>query len=591
MGAWICPTCRLHYGDEARRRCPADGARLVLNLSGASVQGHILTHLLHVGPDGSTLWEATGGANERVALMLLRGEHDADAWALARQLDHPNVARLKDYAPVDEDLACVVMEWIDGKPLTEHLVQGPLPLPIALQIADRILDGLEHVHAQGMVHGDVQVATVFVGPQTTVKLLDVGVHRWPPVVELVGTGGAKALEQHMVTYAPPERLALGEMGPQGDLYSVAALLWHLIVGTPPFGTDPHRAARAHLTAPRPRLSRVRPDVAWPEGLEAFLERAMASQPARRFADAAQMRAALQPILQASKKVTTAPPIVAAQSAPPSAPVAGPRAPDSQLTPITRSPARVAAPDDEVSLTTLYWVAGVGAVVLGLIFLVRSIDSRSDTRVLPNPGTTVRTPKAEDAPIEAVELVEATPTPVSGAPASRAPASAASSLSIASVAAPESGAPVSGSALASVGSEAIAAAPPSAALASRAPASAPPSAPATEVAAPRTAAPASVASAAPETEPPAPKAAPKSTAAPAQIADADPPKRAVARPPKPTRKAVRKRAERKRPKRVAKRTPKATPKSTVDAAKPPKATKSAEKNRSERGIKLLGLDDD
>lgn len=519
MGAWICPTCRLHYGEEARQRCPADGATLVLNLSGASVQGHLLTHLLHVKPDGTTVWEAHAGPDERVALELLRGPQSPEAWAWAKGLDHPHIAAVKGFAPIDEDLACAVMAWIDGEPLSERLAQGPMPVPTALHLADQILDALAYVHGQDGVHGDLQPATIFVSKGTDAKLINVGVHRWPPLAEVLGSGGAKALDLSMVAYAAPERLAAGTAEPPGDLYSLSALLWHLITGSPIFGADPHACARAHLTAPRPSLGETFPDREWPEGLDAALARGLALRPEARFASADAMRAALKPIHTATRR-------------PPAAmPVATDR-------PLAVSPMLIEPPipADAPPARTWLWIAGVGVLLVGGVLIGNAL--RDDPRAPDEQAPRLSATSAPSQPAkDTVERVRA--TPLSAGPSVAPPSVAAAARG--SIPAPAS--------------EAIASeAPPSASPASAAVASATPSAvaPASVASGPRVepAAPASTA-AAPVTEAPAIDLDPIQVASEPASPVAPPVVAKVRRPRRPADapKAVAKAAER-APKRVA-----------------------------------------
>lgn len=563
MGAWICPTCRQHYGDEVRRRCPADGAGLVLNLSGASVQGHILTHLLHVSPDGSTLWEASSAADERVALELLRGPQDTVAWARAQALSHPRIVEIKAYAAIDDDLACVVMSWLDGVPLGDLLVDAPLPPPRALAIVDQLLEALEYAHAQGVVHGDLNPSVIFVGAEDAVRLLDVGVRRWPPLAELLGARGGQALESHMIAYAPPERLALGEVEPASDLYAIGALLWHLLTGEPPFGTDPHLVARSHLTAPRPSLEAARPDLRWPEGLDDLVRTAMASRPEARFASAGAMRVALVPVLEAAEKTPTLPPVVVEPAAP-TATIPAMSAPPMPVMSSAPPPAPVVAlqpPAPDAGVTTLMWVAGVGLAVIGLILLIRSIDSRPEVHVLPNESTTIGAVATEPAvePVEPIERVKA--TPITAAPATRAPTSVASVLSVASEAPP--------TAIASVAPVTAPVAPISA-VASIAPVT--DAAPATEVAVQV------------PSEPPAPKAAPPSKAPTEVERPVD-----VRRIAQPTRRPPSRKSPPRR--KITKRPPVARVEQPATAAAPrriePLGKPTREAPREEPRVKVLG----
>lgn len=584
MGAWICPKCRLHYGEEARQRCPADGERLVLNLSGASVQGHILTHLLHVTPAGSTVWEARAGQDERVALELLRGQQDAAAWALAAQLDHPRIANVTGYAAIDDDLACAVMAWIDGEPLTQQLSKGPLPVPTALHLVDQVLDALIYVHDRDCVHGDVQPNTVFFEKHTDAKLVNVGVHRLPSLVEVLGAHGSDGLALHMVAYAPPERLATGDMGPAGDLYSLGALLWHLLTGTLVFGDDPHACARAHLTAARPSLHEAYPEQTWPEGLDAFLTTALASRPADRFATAEQMRAALRPIREAARPIEAeAPPIVITE--------APPRA-------LATAPATVRPPAESEEGVAWFWMAGVGLIIISGVLIGRALVADD-----PHEPRRTRTAVATSAPVAKlppVERIKATPLSTAALPA--VPPSTASM----SVAPPStaivSAASVSPSSVAqpmSVEPQGIESAAPPSAIAQSAPSAvAPTGDPVDKVASPsvataESAPPVQVAS---EPAPPVP-VTPKS-AAPATAVAATPqtttpqtatPKPAVARPPKIARRTVRKAAKPKSRKRSTKRRVTRAVDRVADtrAPTPREAAPKSNARTSKNGIRILG----
>lgn len=463
MAAWICPTCRIHYGETQAGACPADGSRLVMNLSGAQLLGNTLTHLLHVGPDGATTWEASTAQGARVAMKLLRGPQDATAWSTAALLSHPRVVALRGYASIDDDLACVVMQWLEGRTLAETLAEGPLPLPLALSLTAELLDALDYVHGRDVAHGDLHAETVFIERGEHVKLLDVGVRRTRPLAEILGVG-RRPLDWYTVLYAPPERLATGRQDARGDIYATGALLWHMCTGMPPFGVDPQSVARHHLTAPRPRLAEVRPEVAWPPALQALLDRAMAIRPEARFATAGELRAALQQVSAPARLPVPRPSnatVVAPMPTAPSAPVPSP-------------------PRDEVASSRTAGLAVAGAAVLlgGALMWVLAQDNPAE-----RPSATLAG-GAAGAPL--VPVLATAPPPslveevVRATPADVAPVTVAAPVTDAapvteSVAAPVTAAPVTEAVAAPVTAaapvtEAVAVAPASVAPASVAPAS-------------------------------------------------------------------------------------------------------------------------
>lgn len=388
MGAWICPTCRIHYGETSAGLCPADGTRLVMNLSGAQVLNNTLTHLLHVGPDSSTIWEAATSQGARVALKLLRGPQDATAWSTAALLSHPRIVALRGYASIDDHLSCVVMQWLDGRTLAESLAEGPLPLALTLRLGDELLDALEYIHGRDIVHGDLHAETVFLERGEHLKLMDVGVRRMQPLAEILG-GGRRPLDWYTVLYAAPERLATGAVVAASDLYSAGALLWHMSTGAPPFGVDPQSVARHHLTAPRPRLPAQAPEGAWPVGLQAFFDRALGLRPADRFPSAREMRQALASLTL---------------EAPSAAPVPVVQVPTVAVT--APSPPLPAAADEEATASRqLGWLVGLTALVCGaalMVWLPGSGDSH------PRPPATPTASRPSPAPALEVEAVRATP---------------------------------------------------------------------------------------------------------------------------------------------------------------------------------------
>ncbi len=228
--------------------------------------------------------EAPGGAAAvKVADPLYRGlpelqerfAREAEVLAL---LDGRSAPRLFARGEL-EGRAWLAMELSVGAPLVERTRRAPLPPTEAIAIADAVLAALATVHALGVVHRDVKPANVLYDGERAV-LLDFGAaqRRGEPAPEAaLGTPA----------YAAPEQQRDAPVDARADLYAVGALLYELVAGGRPFRGDPVAVLRAHAETPAPPLPNA------PPALAAAVARALEKDPARRFADAAAMRAALR----------------------------------------------------------------------------------------------------------------------------------------------------------------------------------------------------------------------------------------------------------------------------------------------------------
>jgi hypothetical protein len=194
-------------------------------------------------------------------------QHEA---RLLQQLDHPNIARLRDWVsgPKGDYL---VLEYVPGLTLEQRLTRpdgqggtlpgGPLPLPEALAHAGRVAEVLDYLGAlpQPVVHHDIKPANLIVRPDDNeLILVDFG-----GAVRLAGVGPALPQPDSYGTpgYAAPEQYS-GDAAPASDVYGLAATLYHLLTDDDP---------TAHPLE-FPQLQRLPPDVV------ALLQPALARDP-------------------------------------------------------------------------------------------------------------------------------------------------------------------------------------------------------------------------------------------------------------------------------------------------------------------------
>ncbi|MFF7251078.1 protein kinase [Embleya sp. NPDC008237] len=208
-------------------------------------------------------------------------------------LSHHGVATLHD---VGEDVdgtdvvPFLVMEFIDGRTLTEVLRAGPMPIARAIAIARDVADALVHSHGVGLVHRDIKPSNVMVTASGAVKVLDFGIAKAlaETTTRLTATGRMVGTP----AYLAPEQIDGDAVDARADIYSLGCLLYELLTGRPPFsGDSPFAVMNQHLTKTPPPPSALRTDI--PEQVDAVTLVALAKAPDRRYGDAAAFRSALE----------------------------------------------------------------------------------------------------------------------------------------------------------------------------------------------------------------------------------------------------------------------------------------------------------
>ena len=232
-----------------------------------------------------------------VALKVVSAETDHTDEPRARffregqacaKLSHPNVVTIHDLGEADGNLF-IVMELLEGDELRQLIARRTIThledkLPLMIQICE----GLEYAHEKGVVHRDVKPGNIFVLRNGQVKILDFGIAQ----LAAAETGLTRAgLIVGTLQYMAPER-ARGQGGHASDIFSVGAVFYELLTNRAPFsGDDPIEILEKLRSDNPPRLSEVEPSL--PVELEAIIERALAKDPTKRFANLGQMRAELQ----------------------------------------------------------------------------------------------------------------------------------------------------------------------------------------------------------------------------------------------------------------------------------------------------------
>jgi serine/threonine-protein kinase len=178
----------------------------------------------------------------------------------------------------------MVMEWCEGRLLRQILDEGPLSQERALRIAGEVLDGLDYIHANGVVHRDLKPENIMVDANDHIKLIDFGI---------AGDAAAKRLTYANFTaaigtpnYISPEQVKGRRGDGRSDIYSMGVILYEMLSGKLPFnGPNPMAAMNDRLlNYPLP------PTVANPAispQLQEVIYRALERDPKNRYAKASE----------------------------------------------------------------------------------------------------------------------------------------------------------------------------------------------------------------------------------------------------------------------------------------------------------------
>ncbi|MEJ7601710.1 MAG: protein kinase [Kofleriaceae bacterium] len=321
--------------------------------------------------------------SRRVSVKIMHAGLDAELAArFAREaktlqlLAHRNIVAFVDYG--DADLRFLATELVRGVTLRDLMLDGLVEPGRALELVRQILDAVGHAHQLGVIHRDLEPETIMLvdggnetGTGELVKLTDFGFAK-------LATDTAAVLEESKLTrtgvevigsarYPAPE-VAFGQIDARTDLYSIGAIAFELLTGRP-----------YHQMS----LANAAPDRTFTPALEYLTSEALATDPAHRFASAADMTNALDAAIQSLEVPPVAPivrePTLPFPPLPTRPPSSGPGAASVAGGPYVEWRAAPGSPDRKRNLV----LGGAGFLVFAIICIA---SAASDDPIAPQAAS-------------------------------------------------------------------------------------------------------------------------------------------------------------------------------------------------------------
>jgi serine/threonine-protein kinase len=221
-------------------------------------------------------------------------------YAAASRIDHPNVIHVQALGR-DRGHAFIVMELLDGEPLSDRIARGPMGVAEAVRVLLPAMDGVVAAHESGVVHRDIKPENIFVLRRGTpeapdVRVIDFGLSRVrPDDLELDLTQPGTVLGTPL--YMAPEQIRSPHLADaRADVYAFGVVLYEMLTQHFPIVGDSYQdfLVRLATAAPMP-LRQRRADV--PRSLERVVMKAIAHRPEERYPDLQSLRDALAPFAE------------------------------------------------------------------------------------------------------------------------------------------------------------------------------------------------------------------------------------------------------------------------------------------------------
>lgn len=263
------------------------------NLVGQSLGKYQLIELLGVGGMGAVFKGYDPALQREVAIKVLNTSLASDPDYMARftreattsaSLEHPHIVPVYDFGTYN-GISYVVMRLLTGGSLEERLSQrfaDKLPLPAPSEVIDllrQLASALDYAHSRGVVHRDIKPSNIMFDNRGSAFIVDFGIAKLVNMTSgLTGTGVAMGTPSYM----PPEQWRGEGISAQSDQYALAAVIYAMLAGKPPFQAEtPYALMHKHIAEMPTPVHETRTGL--PHAVTVVLNKAMAKDSQARFA--------------------------------------------------------------------------------------------------------------------------------------------------------------------------------------------------------------------------------------------------------------------------------------------------------------------
>lgn len=215
-------------------------------------------------------------------------------------LHHARIATLFDFIETN-GMPCIVMEYVDGQTIEERVrTYGAMPLEEALHIFRAVVEAVEYMHEQAVVHRDIKSNNIKINSKGEVKLLDFGIAKSESSPQLTATGDVIGTLQ----YLSPEQIKGGVADARSDIWALGVLLYEMVSGQVPFNaTTLGRLCDSIVKSEYVSPSTYNPYL--PKEVEAIIKRCLKKNPDGRYQSAREILKDLNAIQGQNESENTA----------------------------------------------------------------------------------------------------------------------------------------------------------------------------------------------------------------------------------------------------------------------------------------------
>ena len=209
----------------------------------------------------------------------LRERFKKEATALA-QLEHPNIVRLNEYIE-QQDGVFLIMEYVDGLPLDEHIntISGPINEQQLIPLFLQVLDAFEYAHQNKIVHRDIKPSNIIISKDDKIKILDFGIAK---IMDETNSMTKTGTQMGSVLYMSPEQVRGEKVNHLSDIYSIGVTLFQMATGKAPYDptTNEYQVFQKIDKEPLPTASSIYPGIS--KKLNEIIEKATNKDDSKRF---------------------------------------------------------------------------------------------------------------------------------------------------------------------------------------------------------------------------------------------------------------------------------------------------------------------